>query len=367
MGTLTETRKKHVYLEAMRIVAIYSVIFNHTEENGFFLFSHTQADGVLFWGYLALSVFCVFAVPLFLAISGALMLNKEGEPLAELWRKRIGKYVGILCLFFLCNFLTDAIVSKEPMDWGNLLASIYAGRFAGGYVWDWHLWYLYAYIAYLICLPFLRPLVQNLKTEYFYYWIGIVLFFSALLPAAEYLLSQGDVTLYQDLKPSWLMGRVVLYPAVGYFLEYRAALEKKKRNLLWLWLLNGFGIAATCYMIYYEGQINGFYTETFHSLFTLLNCIAIYVTVKYLFTRFRIPQWLEKGILSVGKCTFGIYLIHVMVLYSAPMKKLPVFLTEHGVNGMLASLVQCTAVMAVCYGITEILLKIPYVKKLIGG
>lgn len=367
MGTLTEKKTKTVYLEAIRIVAIYLVIFNHTEENGFFLFSYCDADGVLFWGYLVLSVFCVCAVPLFLAVSGALMLNKDEESLTILWRKRISKYVGILCICFLCSYLIDSFVFKEPINWTQLFVSLYAGRFEGGYFWDWHLWYLYAYISYLICLPFLRTLVQNLKTKYFYYWIGITLFFSTLLPALEYLASQGKITLYGDLKPGWLLGRVILYPAIGYFLECRATLDKEKGNLLWLWFLNGAGIAATCCMVYYEGKMNGVYSETFHSLFTLLNCIAIYVTIKYIFTHFRIPQWLEKGILSVGECTFGIYLIHVIVLYSAPMKKLLEFMTKHGINSMVAGIVQCMAVMAVCYGITRILLKIPYIKKLVGG
>lgn len=365
MGNTTEGKQKRLYLEAMRILAVFFVIFNHTDERGFFLFAHRS--GVSFWGYLGVSVFCCFAVPLFFAISGALMLSREEESLAVLWRKRIGKYVAILCVLFLCNFLAEAVVSGEPVDWRNLLASVYAGWFSGGYALAGHLWYLYAYIAYLICLPFLRTLVQNLKTRYFYYWIGIALFFSALLPAAEYLVSRGEITLCEDLNPGWLAEGIVLYPAVGYFLEYRASFEKKKRNLLWLWLLNGLGIAAACFMVYYEGRINGYYKTTFHPLFALLNCIAVYVTVKYLFTHFPIPPWLEKGVLSLGKCTFGIYLIHVVVLDSAPMGWLFAFLTGHGVNSMLACLMQCAAVMAVCYGITCILRRIPVVKKLVGG
>lgn len=78
--------KKEISLEIMRIFAIFFVIFNHTGGDGYYLFLQQEKGGLLFWIYLFLSVFCKFSVPLFLAVSGALMLNRE-EKITVLWKK----------------------------------------------------------------------------------------------------------------------------------------------------------------------------------------------------------------------------------------------------------------------------------------
>lgn len=54
--------KKYLYLEAMRIIACFFVIFNHTGNNGFFLFSQRELGGgiilVLFVCFYILQIFC---------------------------------------------------------------------------------------------------------------------------------------------------------------------------------------------------------------------------------------------------------------------------------------------------------------------
>ena len=63
-----EKKEKRIYFEVMRIVACFFVIFNHTSVNGYFLFSTREPGSAHFWIELFVSVFCKFAVPLFLAI-----------------------------------------------------------------------------------------------------------------------------------------------------------------------------------------------------------------------------------------------------------------------------------------------------------
>lgn len=70
-------KSKILYLEALRILSIFFVIFNHTASNGFFLFSTYKSTDIQYWVYLFISIFCKFSVPMFFAISGALMLGKD--------------------------------------------------------------------------------------------------------------------------------------------------------------------------------------------------------------------------------------------------------------------------------------------------
>ena len=73
-------KKKLLYIEFLRAAAIFFVIFNHTATEGFLLFTKYPTDNIQYWLYLAISIFCKFAVPVYFMISGALLLGKD-EPL----------------------------------------------------------------------------------------------------------------------------------------------------------------------------------------------------------------------------------------------------------------------------------------------
>ena len=82
--------QRHLDIELIRIIACFFVIFNHTGEDGFFLFSRYDWKSISFWIYLMISIFCKCSVPLFFAVTGALLLEKE-ETAGRLWRHRIGR------------------------------------------------------------------------------------------------------------------------------------------------------------------------------------------------------------------------------------------------------------------------------------
>ena len=68
---------KILYLEIMRIIAIFFVIFNHTNKMGYLAFMNYSYSDLRYWLYMFVSIFCKFSVPLFFMISGALYLEKE--------------------------------------------------------------------------------------------------------------------------------------------------------------------------------------------------------------------------------------------------------------------------------------------------
>lgn len=360
------TKTRTAYIDFVRIIAAFFVIFNHTNENGFFLFAEREWGSIAFWAYMFFSIFCKVSVPLFLAISGALMLHRENEPLLVLWRKKIGKILLILVLFIVGNYLYDWVRFQKAPDLIEIFKTIYTGSSAGQSFWYGHLWYLYAYMAYLCCVPFLRSLVKNLEDKYFYYMIALALIFDGILPAAEYFLSDGYVPLSGDAIPKWLLADIVLYPCIGYFLAHRCSV--KSRGILLLWLGNFTTIAVTGLLIYRQTVITQVLNESvsqgFHSIFVLVNCICIFTTVRYCFETFRISEKLDAAVRSVGQCTFGIYLFHIMILQSAISQRFLEFLVMR-INSMVACFVQCACVFLVGYGITWLSRKIPYIGKLL--
>lgn len=362
--------KKKLHLELLRILAAYLVIFNHTGARGFFLFAQRAMDSASFWVYMIPSVVCRAAVPVFFCISGALMLARDQEPLWVIWKKRIGKILFTIAAFGLFNCLWDSVAQGEAFNIKQLLVALYTGYLNGETWWYGHLWYLYTYLAFLMCLPFLRSMVSRTENVHFLYLIGLALVFDNILPAAEYLLTADRYHLYSEAVPSWILAQCFLYPCVGYFLEHRVDAGMRKKMLSWCFTASVLGTVLTCWLIRCEGIRTGTLDESssqrFFDYFVLVNCVTIYLAVKEVCHRISMKR-LEPVILSAGKCTFGIYLIHIMVLQSRPATSLLVAMTSHGVNNMAAVLLQCLAVFVVSWGIVRILLLIPGVRKLVGG
>lgn len=355
--------KKHIYIEALRIFACFFVIFNHTNRNGFFLFSQTPVGSIEFWIYLFISVFCKFAVPIFFAISGVLYLNRKEESLKKIWFKKIFRIAIALIIVSFAFYLYDVCKGIEQFNIKNFFMKLFANGF------DESQWYLYAYIAFLMSLPFLRPLAQNMSNRSYYYMIVLAIISCGIIPIVEYYLWQGNYHINSSFKLGWIMSNIVLYPLVGYFIHYR--IDIKRKHVIYSWIINVICIILACITTYYNIKITGICnpreTQLFHSSFSIVNNITIFITFKYIFEKFKLPELAEKVICSLGKCTFGIYLIHIFVLYKNPYseKVLNYLIYGLNINMMIAAFIYCFIIMTVCTIIIYILRKLPVLRKII--
>lgn len=286
----------------MRILACFFVIFNHTGARGFFLFSQRPWGGLPFWCYLWLSVFCKFSVPLFFMISGVLLIPREKESLGYLYKNRILKIVCTLFIFSALCYLREIQLGRQTFDVGTFFIRFYEKN------WNYSYWYLYAYIAFLITLPILRPLAKNLKDEHYFYLIGLYIVFVSLLPIFQYFLWKGQHKLNRKLSIGWVTTNIVFYPLMGYFLQYRIKDIKKGKTIVLMWIMNTLAICVSCYMTYLRaidmGKCAEGVSQAFHSSFAALNAITIFLTVKYIYLRYgkTFPSWLNKIVASGWIC-----------------------------------------------------------------
>ena len=123
-------------------------------------------------------------------------------------------------------------------------------------------WYIYAYIALLMTLPFLRMIVKSMSENYYKYLILLYLLFISVIPCLEYLLFQGDLVMYKKLRPEWILADTVFWPLLGYYLENVYDWKKCTVRTIWRWILLGVtGILLTCGMIYYMHGVTGVCTK----------------------------------------------------------------------------------------------------------
>jgi surface polysaccharide O-acyltransferase-like enzyme len=348
-------KKRKLHLEALRIIAIYFVILTHTGKRGFTFFT-TLEPSVGYFLAMGIPLLCNICVPLFYMISGATMLSKDETP-GQIWKRRIPKYLTVLVLATLAMYCYYGLKDEKSLCVGDFLLTLYSKNVIAPY------WYLYSYLGFLVLLPFLRKMIRTLTDREFLYLFALHLVVSGLIPMGQYWLSEGQVYLNGSLNVSIVTMTIVIFPAAGYYFE-RKELSWKKICLLWLLTVASMAAAVwlTHYKICLTGQMKESQVGTFYKSLCLIPSVTVYATVKKLFDTHPVSGWLEKGILSVGSCTFGIYLIEQILRERgyAVQEWLAQWLTE-----IPATLIYVGLIAAAGYGIVWLLKRIPIVKKLI--
>lgn len=356
--------KRRLDIECMRILAAFFVIFNHTETTGFFLFSYYDTHGIRYWLYLFISIFCKFSVPLFFMISGALMLNRISEPLKQLWHHRIFHMCYILITWSFFYYLVLVYRGDEIFNIKHFLTRLYDND------WNFSYWYLYTYISFLISLPLLQKITQNLSNKNYIYLFAVYAAYSMCLPSVQYLLWQGKHNLNENFTLDWLSSYIFIFPLAGYFFEYRVKEFWNVKKIIILWGINIGTILFSCYLTYLKAQVTGVCdttnSQTFHSTFVLVNCVAIFVTIQYINNHTKLFLKLEKAICSIGECTFGIYLIHVFIRYYSGLTEYMASNFQEKMPAMSYAFLYCGVIFICSYVVTAIIRKIPILKKIVS-
>lgn len=355
--------RKQLDMELMRILAAFFVIFNHTRGNGFQLFAQYDPNSPQFWVYLFPTVFCKFSVPLFFMISGALLLGREQISYRNLWTRRIPRMACILLFWSGVYYLVDVLRGWEEPSIVTFLTVLYEDA------WTVPFWYLYAYLAFLISLPLLQRFARGLQNRDFGYLIVVFLAFSCLLPTAQFFLWRNGHSLNGSLRVSWACSSILFYPCLGYFLRHRVRDFWNGKRLAVLWLCNLAAIALSGYITYLCAVESGDpFSKPGHELYAAVNATAIFASCQYLMEHAHVPLWIQKGIRWLGECTFGVYLLHVLFVTSIPLfaEHMDVLYQKFHVNHMVSTFTYCGFVFLLCSLITQILKRIPILKKLVS-
>lgn len=203
-------KQKKLYLEIIRIFAIFFVIYVHT---GTEAAEHYQTAGNLFSYGLSLVLYSVAqaSVPLFFLISGAVLLHKE-ESLKTVLLRRAARILMIILIFGLVQysyfyFLNPEIGFSIPV----YLKMVYSSNVITQY------WYLYSYFALMLTLPFVRMLARSMENIHFWYLFGLYFLLEGILPIVEYVWGNSRIVLSVPLLENSL-----LYPLLGYYIAQRS-------------------------------------------------------------------------------------------------------------------------------------------------
>ena len=347
-------KEKRLDFEIMRILAIFGVVFNHSQERGFELYMLPECSTVNYVLSLIPAILCKTAVPLFLLVSGGLLLRRE-EPLGTVLKKRVLRIGLVLVLF-------SAILYGFWVAWGyapdpsvrDFLRRLWSEGISAPY------WYLYAYLGLMLLLPLLRPMVQNMTDQAFRYLAVVHITVFGLLYSLACLFGLGEVTRSLELSPA---EPVLFYFIMGYYFACRFSWERVTgRTLLGLTGLSiaavaiQFGLTGICL-----GRQDGFMPD-FLLGFTVVPVFTIYAAVRVFCERHSFSPRARKIIELLGSCTFGTYLMegilrhHLGFVFEALSPRIHVL----PACGIWILLVVCCGM-----GLTWILKKLPGFRQLL--
>ncbi len=298
-----ESKKRSLYLDFLRIIAIFMVVYLHTGKYGVQVYAYSTSATERALGYFFAIITSEVPVPLFFMISGALLLEKE-ESLSQLFQKRILKILFILLFFSFVMYLYKSYTGVYQYSPLEFISTFFTGQIVTSY------WYLYAYLAYLLCLPLLRRLVKNLTTDDYFYLLILNICFQSI-PNIIGLWIPGFTLNFNLVFPFSEM--ILFYPLMGYFVSHLSK-EHITSTILWkCWLISSLCLLSTFGFTLIYGlpkeEFTAFDKGIFQSGLMDVFVLTVFYTARYR-EESKAPSPQKGHILSgLSSVVFGIYLI----------------------------------------------------------
>lgn len=349
-----DNKERKVYMDFLRIVACFLVIFNHNP--GYFAYQESTSPGLTFF-YMFFTMVSKINVPIFFMLTGALLLPRT-TTYKDLFT-RIIRMLSALVIFSLIYYISRNKNDLSSISLFDFVKKLIIDDLAGAY------WYLYAYLGLLLTLPFMQRIAHKFTTADFILLLSLRFVTSTVIPIANHILSYLGLPAFW-YTPSFSIPLVTIqcffYPLIGYYLEHVFDINRlSKKNLCYMTILSCLGIAISSVMTYQEGITSGF-TQNYVQTFNYILAINFFITVKYIFTKFKALN--NNNVLPfISSLTFGIYLMEPILKCFDKEKFFDTLIPT--TYPILHTFLWCSFSMAVCGFITYLLKKLPFARKLL--
>ena len=250
-------------------------------------------------------VYCMmWAVPTFVMVTGALLLNPEKEiTYQKLYGKYILRIVLALAVFGLIFRCFDIVMNGEAWSVTGVLQGLWNVMIGKSWA---HLWYLYLLIGIYLLLPFYRKIAASSSTKEIWYLLGIYALFISILP----LTGMVNVDLAFYIHTS------TIYP---FYLFLGWAISSGKLNIsklggAILFVVGTLLLITVVRYRYMNGVEELAKLLNYSSVFVILQCMGLFALLKRDQNSEDSVTFGKKILLSIDKCSFGIYLIHMIFI-----------------------------------------------------
>ena len=344
------TDKRNANYDLIRVIGMFMVIMIHICIHFFY------QEGITASEFMYVNIFdsiSRIAVPMFLMLSGALLLDENRKSDKETTFRRVKKIV-IIILFWSFFYAFYKFILIPLRHGSEILWSEFIKAFALG---NYHMWYLYMLVALYLITPILKVFVNKEHKDIVLYFLILSFIFESLITTTGMLLDNSVIVKFIDsFEASFVKGTLIYY--VGGWYIANTEISDKNRKIIYVLGIMGliFTIAATYKFSMDWGRINeSFYGNTRTNV--LFYAVAVFVFITKGMKEIK-NKTAVKVINFMAGISLGVYMVHaffVDVIYGRQL-----------VSGVFMALpfdIALTSVMSVAAA--YIISKIPVLKKTI--
>jgi surface polysaccharide O-acyltransferase-like enzyme len=342
--------------DVLRIGAIFGVIAIHVFSG---LVSNPAVRGSGSWW---LAVFAdigfIWAVPVFVMVSGALLLRPTGhlDGPAAFYRKRLAR-LGWAFVFWQVFYIVVVRIgmSHEQLSARKIAAIVFSGN---TYT---HLYFLWLIVGLYLVAPILVVFLADGGPRRARWFAAVTMATTTCAYMASSVLGHFGVPAALPLMAftQWL-------PYVGYFLA-GWALRDVRLGGRSLWL----GLAGTCVVIvanvllYAQPQavplLSAVLPVNYLGPLVMLSAVGVFVVVNSVMDRVSVPVVAGRALGVVSDAVFGVYLCHFFLLLLAD--RLSTTLSQR-TEYWWAAIAMFAAVTVVSFSVSIALRRVPYLRRL---
>lgn len=300
--------KRILFLDILRICAGIFVVAIHVSDS--FINYPFLLGGLTWWIANIINSFSRISVPLFVMISGALLLpiNKNISGIS-FYKKRFTRIIIPFVFFTILYIAWSNIWLKNPISLSMIVHKYVSGSLG-------HLYFLIVIAGLYLITPFLSIFIRNAtenekrKTVFgFFIFSSMLLLFSRIFPEAAF--KPNSLTMFIPYIPFFLAGH--------YFTNVKV-ISTNIRTLFTVFIVLGI-LNAVLNFIFFNVRfisVSGITTiQTSSFVYEAYNPIIILMTVIF----FIILKSFYKGsktapifVKTLSSLVFGVYLIHPIVI-----------------------------------------------------
>lgn len=348
------TSKRIVYFDYLRLIATFAVVTLHVTAQCWYTADprtfewniYNLYDGANRWG-----------VPVFVMISGALFLGRK-QPLKRILRVHVLKMVIVFAFWSSLYALWGYGVTGSIKNINELIWELIVGRF--------HLWFLPMIAGLYIIVPFLYKIIEDKKSTLYFLILSFI--FSFLIPQCIIILglvfhehdglSQALSKFLSNANIHFMLG-YSSYFILGHVIHNTELSKNQVRGIYFTGVLGLlFTIVASAYVSIRQEAPYHFYGN--FTVNTLLVAIAVFTFGKTYLNGMLRPCGKTNLLMYLSKCSFGVYLIHLLVLDTF---RVFLKLTPQSFNPFLSVPVISLLVYCISFLLSYVLNKVPFVNR----
>lgn len=345
---------RETWIDVLKTISAFMVVLIHTVGPAY----HRLQIGSTEWLYvLFLNVLPRFAVPVFMMISGILILNKELS-LKKVKRNIIYSIV-LLLLWNVCYILLDYVLFGKGIDILEQILFLPIQKGPSG-----HLWYAYFIVWLYVFSPILVHLYKVLTLRQKWYFCFITLCFPSIIDLYAKIIVQSSgvvstTSIFMTLNYIGLLflGRTIY--------DSRAII----RNMFKVGSVSALiGMSGMIYFTYNYGikfsKVTDQYCMETHFFAVLYAVGILIVAIRLSECKITLPETLKKLIFYIASYSLGIYFIHCIVLWTLGNIEFQDIFISRSENA-LSALICCTIYYFISIMWIFLISKIPVLKHIV--